>query len=218
MGKRCGAEERSFLAVAKRIDLRSWKLYRKQSRKRFLSLSFERKNRLHSASAAGSWMYIWRKGMNNLETKEEKISFKQMGRERLPTTAVTMKSYRRNCSFNLLWSCLMEMLPVSLKNWEPGKMFSGNPHSRPVPHCSIRVSCGGWLYNIQDATLGFYWSWKEWFCFGWESRLQHFPFLGRMFFEKKGDEKQWPVETLAACTWYWCLSKGCPNEQSYWNK
>lgn len=81
--------------------------------------------------------------MNNLETKEEKISFKQMGRERLPTTAVTMKSYGRNCSFNLLWSCLMEMLPVSLKNWEPGKMFSGNPHSRPVPHCSIRVSCGG---------------------------------------------------------------------------
>lgn len=97
-------------------------------------------------------------------------------------------------------------------------MFSGNTHSQSVPHRSIKMSCGRWLYNIQDATWGSYWSWKEWFCFGCESRLQHFPFLGRMFFEKRGEKKQWLTETLAPSTHSWCLSEGWPNDQSYWNK
>lgn len=64
--------------------------------------------------------------------KEEKISFKQMGKERLPTTAVTMESYRRKCSFNLL--CFGEA-------WLPSPF----PHLELVVYLKLLLSDGNAL-------------------------------------------------------------------------
>lgn len=155
--------EREFCTVAKRIDLEKLEslIYEAAQKRTLLTPSFVRYHKDSALSLLWTAGYMWWKVMNNLETKEEKISFKQPGKEQSPMSALVIEVHSRNNKFSTLFSAeellrtphshpfvsciyvdngshLMDRLSLCFleKSWQADRMSSGTTHY--LPHTAVQ--------------------------------------------------------------------------------
>jgi len=96
----------SVSAVARRIDLEKLASlgYEAAWKRRLLIPTFESYEEDSSQSLLWTTGYRWWKGLNNLETKEEKISFKQPDKERSCVSALAIERYSSSSKFSVFCS------------------------------------------------------------------------------------------------------------------